>query len=102
MKPLSAERKNYGSSHALTYQKRIYKVNHLQRMFGHFSQVTLIAKMYVNTFLGSRDVSSEHQYHYISSIGAKKFRESKLWARTVELYIDFCLIYVLKNKSDLK
>jgi hypothetical protein len=127
MKPIMSNNIN-GFANALISNERSYDINHLHKVFGHCGQEVLnnTIKMYGfessgsfdtceqcavakawqknlnENWLGSSDLPGEGFYADSSSIKERSFGEAKFRTLIVDDYTDYCLSFVLKNKSDLK
>jgi hypothetical protein len=127
MKPKMSNDIN-GFANKSIIKERIYDINHLHKLFGHFGQEILnkTIKMYgfksssnfdtceqcaiakalqknVNmNWLGSSNLPGERLYADISSIKEISFGRAKFWALIVDDYADYCWRFVMKNQLDIK
>jgi hypothetical protein len=127
MKPKLSDNINRLANASIS-NERVYDIDHLNKLFGHCGQEILnkTMKMYgfkssgnfdtceqcaivkarqknVNkNWLGSSNVPGERLYVDISSIKERSIGGEKFWAFIVDDYTDYCWIFVMKNKSDIK
>jgi hypothetical protein len=127
MKPILSKNIN-GFANASISNERIYDINHLHKLFGHCGQEILnkTIKMYgfkssgsfdtheqcaiakarqknVNkSWLSSSNLAGERLYADTSLIKERSFGGAKFWTLIVDDYTDYCWIFVMKNKLDIK
>jgi hypothetical protein len=127
MEPILSNNIN-GFANASISNVRIYDINHLHKLFGHYGQEILnkTIKMYgfkssgsldtceqcaiaktrqknvKKNWLGSSNSPGEYLYVDISSIKERSFGGAKFWALIIDDYTDYCWSFVMKNKSDIK